>query len=337
MKFRIRFAEQIVGAFIILALLSLVALVFFLGSKQRWFAKDYHYVTYFDSAAGLSANMSVLYKGFTIGRINSFILTDDDEVEVTFSIYDKYVNRVREGSLVQLNVSPIGLGNQFIFYPGTGQALIDERSHIPAVDSPKGQTLIQLGLAQPPERNDSISNLFTQVSKILEDTDAVLVQVRNAFAGTGSTTLGRALGEAEGTIAGVNHLMAEVNASLGPILASASQILTSANQMAANLNAFSEELTASDGFLATVLDADGSIYASLESSLKSVSRMLENLDKTSALLPVQGAGIFMELRTALKTAEDVLVSLTNNPLLKGGIPSPVKTESGGINSRDISF
>jgi phospholipid/cholesterol/gamma-HCH transport system substrate-binding protein len=37
------------------------------------------------------------------------------------------------------------------------------------------------------------------------------------------------------------------------------------------------------------------------------------------------------------TAEDVMVALTNNPLLKNGIPERVETRTGGTSPRDISF
>jgi phospholipid/cholesterol/gamma-HCH transport system substrate-binding protein len=330
MKFKIRFADQIVGLLIITALVSLVGIIFIIGSKQRWFDRDYSYKTYLASASGLSANMAVLYKGFTIGHIKSFILTEDDEVEVVFSIYDNYVNRVREGSLIQFNVSPIGLGNQFIFYPGFGEEILSEGAHIPSVESPQGQTFIQLGLARLPARNDSISNLFTQVSAVLTDLDGALVQLREGFDGDSGSSLGRTMGGLESTLGGVNEFVGDLNAALGPLLASV-------NEMAANLNTLSGELSDPDGLLSTVLDTDGTVYASLEASLKSVSGLLSNLDKTSALLPAQAAGLLAELRRTLKSAEDVLTALTNNPLLRGGVPAPVRNRSGGTNPRDISF
>jgi phospholipid/cholesterol/gamma-HCH transport system substrate-binding protein len=139
MKFKIRFADQIVGFLIIAALISLIFVVFMLGTQQRWFAKDFFYKTYFDSAAGLGDNMVVQYKGFPIGNVRSVTLTNDDRVEVSFSIYDQYQNRVREGSLVELIVSPIGLGNQFIDSPGLGVDVQEEGALIPPVTSPQGR------------------------------------------------------------------------------------------------------------------------------------------------------------------------------------------------------
>ncbi|GHU53548.1 hypothetical protein FACS1894200_14090 [Spirochaetia bacterium] len=120
MKFRIRYSDQIVGVLVVVALVAIIFVIIVLGAKQRWFARDYLYKTYFERGSGLSENMPVQFKGFTIGNIKSFRLTDLDEVEVVFSIYDTYNERVREGALVHLDVSPIGLGNVFSFYSGHG-------------------------------------------------------------------------------------------------------------------------------------------------------------------------------------------------------------------------
>ena len=59
-----------------------------------------------------------------------------------------------------------------------------------------------------------------------------------------------------------------------------------------------------------------------------------------AVLPGQVpqlTGLISELRVTLKSAEDVLVALTNNPLLRGGIPQKLETQSGGTSPRDIQF
>ncbi|MDR2630110.1 MAG: MlaD family protein [Spirochaetaceae bacterium] len=335
MKFKIRFADQIVGFFIVAALVVLVFVIVMLGSKQRWFAKDYFFKTYLDSASGLGDNMVVQYKGFPIGNIKSFVLTDEDKVEVTFSIYDKYVSRVRQGSLVELMVSPIGLGNQFLFYSGLGEELLEEGDLVPVVHSPQADNLIKMGLARVPPRDDSITQLLVQVDEILtqfntellpevnvilHDLDGVLVEVKDALAGTEKTSLGRTLG-------GIDTL---VNVSLEPILADIKKI-------SGDLEILASELIDPEGMIFTVLDTEGSVYTNLEASLKSVSGTLGNLEKATAVLPSQVPGIVSELRDALRSAEDVLTALLNNPLLKKGVPPPVEIETHGTNPRNIAF
>jgi phospholipid/cholesterol/gamma-HCH transport system substrate-binding protein len=339
MKFRIRFADQIVGVLIIVALFSLLFVLFMLGKNQRWFAEDYSYKTYFDSAAGLSGNMPVQYKGFTIGNVKSYRLTADDRVEVVFFIYEDYIDRVRTGSLVDINVSLIGLGSQFQFHPGLGQERLAEGEVVPSVQSPEGKQLIQSGLAALPVQDDRITLLIDRANALLEDVDRVILIVGDALKGTDTTSLGRIFKDLETTIAQVQGLSGTVNQDLDNVLAEVRLILGEVHPIIANVDTLSHKVLEPEGLVSRVLDTKevDSVYASLASSLKSVSRILGNLDKTSDLLPREAAGIVMEVRTSLKTLEEVLVALTNNPLLKRGIPTQVQTQSRGTSPRDIAF
>jgi phospholipid/cholesterol/gamma-HCH transport system substrate-binding protein len=261
-------------------------------------------------------------------------------VEVRFSIFDTYISRVRQGSLVEILVSPIGLGNQFIFYPGLGAELVAEGDLIPDVNSPEGEAALAGGLAYIPRHEDSITVILNRAGVLLEsanvvmlDIDKVLAQVGGAFEGASDTTLGRTMGEVETTVRSIQELPENINETLDILIAQIQPII-------ANLNGLSEKLNASDGAVTAVLDSGGPVYTNLVKSLSSVSGTLANLEKASAFLPAQLpqlAVLISDLRNAVKTAEDVLVALTNNPLLKGGIPQGAETRSGGTNIRDIDF
>ena len=328
MKFRIRFADQVVGFFIIFAILAIVVVIFLLGSKQRWFAKDYIYKTYFDSATGLSHNMPVQYKGFTIGKVISSNLTKDDRVEVLFSIYDTYDDRVMEGSVIDLAVSPLGGlgGNQFQFYPGLGRRKLAEGDYIPSVVSPEGRAYIQNGLASVPPSDDSITVIINRVGTILG-------QVEGAFAGSDETSLGRIVGGLDDTISEIQSIAANIKEKLVPVMSNIDNI-------ASNLNVISGDMADPDGLVRTVLSTESEIYANLIASLNSLSSILDNLDRTTAFIPTElpkVAAMITELRITLKAAEDVLIALANNPLLRKGIPGQAETQSTGINPRGIQF
>jgi phospholipid/cholesterol/gamma-HCH transport system substrate-binding protein len=355
MKFRIRFADQIVGLFIILALASLVFTIVMLGRSQRWFAKDYSYHTSFPSAVGLGKNMAVLYKGFTIGNVQSFGLDENDQVEVVFKIQDLYVGRVKKGSMVELMVSPIGLGNQFLFHAGNGEDLLVSGDFVPAVGSTEARDLIRQGLADDPRHDDSISLLLNRASSVMDAVNRTLFQVNEALlTGTDATAIGRIVGGVDRTVAGLETIPGTVNSTVDTVLKDVDELLADIddvkrmldneldriNPILANLNALTTELANPDGTVMTILDASGPIYLSLVDSLKSVSGILDNLDRTTAFIPGQMpalAGVITDLRVTLKTAEDVLVALTNNPLLRKGIPAKVEVQSSGTSPRDIQF
>jgi phospholipid/cholesterol/gamma-HCH transport system substrate-binding protein len=112
------------------------------------------------------------------------------------------------------------------------------------------------------------------------------------------------------------------------------------NPILEDVNTLTGKLAAPDGVVSAALDTSGPLYTGLVDSLNSVSGILANLDRTTAFIPAQLpqiAAIIADLRTTIKTAEDVLVALTNNPLLKGGIPAQVEVQSSGTSPRDVSF
>ncbi|MDR0455449.1 MAG: MlaD family protein [Treponema sp.] len=328
MKLSIRFADQIVGGFIILAMVVLVFVIFMLGSNQRWFSRDYHFRTYFPTAAGLNKNMPIQYKGFTIGRVKSFDLVGD-QVEVRFTIFDTYIDRVKKGSLVDIIVSPISSlgGNQFIFFPGSGTELISEGEVIPTVNSIEGKQLLALGLAVRPDPEDSIMN---NAGAILASLNALLTDMQEAFEGTERTSLGRTMGGLEQM---ANKIPANIEDSLNGIMVQIEPILV-------NAQGFSEKLANPDGSIAAILDSEGNVYQDLVKSLDAFAGILQNLDKTSEFIPAQLpqlAAMVAELRVVIATIQDAAVAVTNNPLLRGGVPTQNEAHTGGSAVRDMEF
>jgi phospholipid/cholesterol/gamma-HCH transport system substrate-binding protein len=326
MKFKIRFADQIVGFFVLLSIVALVFVIIMLGRSQRWFADDVSYKTVLPTAGKKKKNMAVQFKGFTIGHIKSFYLTENDNVEVIFVIHEGYVSRVKQGSMVELIESPIGLGNQFVFHAGLG-ANLEEGSFVPIAGSAQAKELIRQGLAEESKQADSITAILKLVNAILEDVSTAL--------GDGSSTteigrivgsLGSAMSDVGDTTSALAELIGDAQAQLGPILK--------------NLNALTAELNKPDGLIYSVLDTDKDVYKNLVSLLSSASAILGNLERTTDFIPAQLpqlAGLIMDLRETMKTVEDVLTALANNPLLRRGVPERPESQNAGTGPRGIPF
>jgi phospholipid/cholesterol/gamma-HCH transport system substrate-binding protein len=332
--------DRLVGALIIIALAALAAVIVLLGSSQRWFARNYQFTTYFDSAAGLSKNMTVQYKGFTIGRVKSFDLTPDDRVEVFFYIFDTYISRVRQGSLVDVSISPVGLGNQFRFYPGLGSELIAEGELIPAASSPQGRDALRQGLAFIPKQDDSISMIISQVNSVLENVDNLTGELNGAFVGDSGTSLGRTMGNIETATEGLADIPPMLRGTVAQLLADIDRIMENTQPILANLKLVSEDLSDPDGTVARVLDAEGPVYTNLASTLESVSGAMESLEKTAAYVPAQLPQITVmitEVQDVLNSVEDVLTAVLNNPLLRNGVGKKVQNQPTGTSMRDITF
>jgi len=316
MKFSIRFADQIVGTLVLLALAILIFVIFMLGKNQRWFEHDSEYKAYFASASGISRNMAVQYKGFTIGHVKKLSLAADDRVEVIFSIYEEYTYRVTEGSLVERMESPIGLGSSFNFYPGKSDKKLEEGSEIHTVNSPEAKEYISDGLADEPKSNDSIGNIVTQVNSVLETVNAAL---------KGSND--------ESALEQIVNDVRSVTASLQPL---AEDIVEQIKPIFTNLEDVTKRLSDPTGAVMGILDGKGPLYE----AISSLAGIIEELNKTSQFLPTQLPKIATavnELNILLKQVEDVLTSVANNPLLKGGIPENKETGPAGASPRNQKF
>jgi len=333
MKFSIRFADQIVGALVILALAILVIVIFMLGKNQRWFVRDYEFTTYLTSASGVSRNMSVQYKGFKIGEIKEIELVnkrklmdgreiDEVCVEVSFTIYKEHGERVRKGSLVEVMSSPIpGFGNSFVFHPGLGANLLEGKI-IPEVASEEGRTVMTSGSSTVAKADDSITHIINSVKEILETVNLALSGPKESS----DVPL-------EQIILNVNGILEDLRVVTGALSEDLKPLINSLDEIA-------RMLSDPNGAIRSILNSDGAIYNSIEDVVKSLAGIVKNLERTSQILPEQLpqiAVIIKELNTTIKSVQDVLTSVANNPLLKGGIPEPTETGPSSAGSRKEKF
>jgi phospholipid/cholesterol/gamma-HCH transport system substrate-binding protein len=185
---------------------------------------------------------------------------------------------------------------------------------------------------------------MNRASSALEEINRVAVLIEGALQGTEETAIGQIVGGVNRTVeilpGAVNKTTTELLGDIDDLKAMLEDELARINPILADINALSSKLNEPDGLVYTVLDTDEAVYTNLVSSLESISGILVSLERTAAFVPgqlPQIAGLITDVRVTLKTAEDVLIALTNNPLLRGGIPERVETQSSGTSPRDIQF
>lgn len=375
MKFRIRYADQVVGVFVILAFVALASLLVAVGSKQRWFARDYRYESRFASGSGLSVGTAIILKGFQIGRIESITLTEANEASVVFVVYDTFVDRVREHSLLEYVTSPIGLGSQLLFHSGKSEIRAPERSFIPSYDTPEGRRLAEAGLVDRPPKDDTITRLLSNVNPLVENVNAAVVQlertislVNAALAGQGGGPVADTLKSASGAVAGVNELVSDLNRAVDATMPRVDRVvaevegavpelldkletsMASVSSITANLERMSASLADPTGLVPKLLDPKGSVktflndndrlFRRVDNSLAQMEGSLGNLNRATAGLADQMpriTAIVEQARAALEKAEDVMEGLKNNPLLRGGISERVEPSAAPAGDRTTDF
>lgn len=314
MKFKIKFVDQIVGALSIIAIAALIFIVFFIGSKQKWFVPKHYYYTQINSASSISEGMGISYKGFTIGKLSKITLTENDQVRIDFYISDEYIQKVTEGSIIELAVSPIGLGTSVVFHPGVGKSIIEEDSFIPEKSSAEARKILDEKMCIIEGSSDSITAIVGSVGTLLVDVDELVKQLNDVIAGNPNIPLSNILIELQSTVEQVNNVLTNVEtltASLSnpqgliPKLLESEETKGSIDQLFATINT-------------TITDVNG-----ISSSVS------EEMPQISVLLA--------QVQIMLQQVQDVLEGVKNNPLIKNGVPTHVDNESATPKQRGDKF
>lgn len=351
MKFRIRFAHQVVGIFIIVAVGFVVATLVLMGINQRWFAENYYYKSTFDSANGLSVGMAINFRGFEIGRVTGISLRDDNDVEVDFYIQDTYVDRVYENSVLQLQSSPIGIGGGLLFHQGAeATEPLAEGSLIPTLSRPEGQELLAQGKVNVPPSGDAISGLVEQLDPILASVTTVLQEVEVTLATVNSALAGKDEGPVGELLANLNSLMIEVDQTLEETTDRTNVVLDNVAVISDNFSQASDEfadptgivpkLLDPKGSVATILDDNNALYDQIEAILVSLSSSAGDVEELSGFISDRTpeiAALLAEGREAVATGRNVLEGLSNNPLIRGGITPELDQPTTFQSFRETEF
>ncbi len=351
MKFKIQYADQIVGVFSILAVFCLSVLLIFMGINQRWFQKNYYFNTRFLSAEGLKTGMPIKLKGFEIGQIKKINLTDDNNVEVEFYIYEKYYEKVKPNSIIRHVVSPIGIGSDLVFHPGkfNGNPL-EENSFIPSYNLKEAQDLIKKGVVDIPQGDNTVTRIVNQIEPIMNNVNMLLESV-TTLTNTANTALkGELRGPVGTTISNISSIttnlriiISETTNRINTLLDNFEGITGNVNTLTANIadpEGLIPELMGSDGSAAAFFNDNGELFDNLNSILANLDQMTQELNNFTRYLndsTPQLTGVLEESRGALKEGKAVLEGLKNNPLLRGGITEIRGQEDTFNNHRDEEF
>lgn len=302
MKFKIKYADQIVGILSLIAIIALIFIIFLIGSTQKWFVPKHNYYTVISSASNISAGKSITYKGFEIGKIKSFSLDDSDKVVVNFYITDDYKSKIVKDSIIEILTSP--LGSSVIFYPGNRTDFLPDGSFVPERSSEEAKQLILQHKVSVVEQTDSINTILAMATTLVGDIDTLVKQVNIALEGKEDTPL--------------------------------TNTITQLNEILANINA----ITANpDGLVPKLLEdenAQGSIanvLLQLDSTMGDINSITSSVDANMPGITV----LISQMQTLLKQMQDVMEGLKNNPLLKNGISEKPEKENATPKLREDNF
>lgn len=302
MKFKIRYADQIVGILSLIAIIALIFIIFLIGSTQKWFIPKHNYYTVISSASNISVGKSITYKGFEIGKIKSFSLDESDKVVVHFYITDDYRSKVVKDSIIEILTSP--LGSSVVFYPGNRTDYLEDNSFIPERSSEEGKALILARKVSVVEQTDSINTILAMATTLVGDIDTLVKQVNIALEGKENTPL-------TNTITQLNSILYNINAITADPDGLVPRLLEDENAQGSIANVLMQ--------LDATMSEIYSITASVDDNMPGISILIS------------------QMQTLLKQMQDVMEGLKNNPLLKNGISEKPEKESATPKLREDNF
>lgn len=348
MNYKMKHTRRIVVTFIVLPLLVLIGALVSIAVRQNMFEKRYHYTTNLENALGVSTQTALLYKGFEIGRVESFELSESGAISVNFYVFKRYRNLITHGSVIYRTTIPITNKTSLDFIKPTGDyPELEEGSFIPSTDFPEGRALLK---QLSPKSSDPIAmiidNLGTLTSELNKDDNKDKGALMRILVGAadlieiGETTLNLM----NDNLAELSHLTENLNkdnnAEQGVVLRAANHLANitqmldeqseNLQSMIASLNEAAHNYADPTDLVRKMIDPDGDVI--IEPLSETLDVLKDNLIASEQLLSSLARAnpelllIINNLNETLLKANQTLEALNNNPLLRKGVP-PSKIRS----------
>nr|BFD60889.1 hypothetical protein CKG001_29960 [Bdellovibrio sp. CKG001]BFD64303.1 hypothetical protein BdHM001_29840 [Bdellovibrio sp. HM001]BFD68494.1 hypothetical protein HAGR004_35160 [Bdellovibrio sp. HAGR004] len=168
------FSTQVkVGIFLTIGIFLILASIFFLGADKAIFTSYVRVHAHFDQVQGLAVGSVVSLSGVTVGNVESItFLPEKNSLDVKMKINEDYIDRIRQGSQVEIRTQG-ALGDKFVFIiPGDPRAENLKEGDILAVAKPTDV----LGIIA--ERGNETSRIFDIINELYKITHAMNVDNR---------------------------------------------------------------------------------------------------------------------------------------------------------------
>ncbi|HMT28303.1 MAG TPA: MlaD family protein [Bacteroidia bacterium] len=237
----------IVGIFIIVGLVFLVAGILMVGNLRNTFKKKMPIVAHFEDVGGLQTGNNVWFSGVKIGTVSNLRFYGTTQVEVTMKIETKAQQYIRKDAKIKLSTDGL-IGNKIlVIYGGTSA-------------KPEVQEGDTLEVEKTFSSEDMINTLQENNKNLLAITSDFKAISKKIAGGEG--TVGKLLDD--------DSIYENINAAT----ASLQNASAKAQHMMTSLSSFSEGLN-TKGTLANELSTDTIVFNSLKASVLQLQQMAD--------------------------------------------------------------
>ncbi len=294
----------IVGVFVLIGILILMAGIFIMGGQQNRFVSKVNVITVFDNVAGLKNGNSVWFSGVKVGIVKNVRFREDRKVEIVLGIDQRSREYIRKDAVAKLGSDGL-IGNKIIVIEGGSSDVepVDEGDMLQVVkttDSDAMLETLQLNNENLVGITANLKVLTDRLAKGEGAAGAVLndslmgVHIKEMIAGLRQTavnanritaSLADVTGKLneKGTL--VNDLLTDtaVYASLRSSVAQLQGITQTASALTSNLGEATEKLNRSDNAVGVLLN-DPRMAETIRQTMVNLEQSTEKLDQNMEAL-----------------------------------------------------
>jgi phospholipid/cholesterol/gamma-HCH transport system substrate-binding protein len=170
--YKFRYVNEIVGSFVILIVLLLLAGVFFAGHAQRWFEPVHKLTVTFppEGSFGLTGGAEVVILGTVVGSLERITVSEDGTMAGEVVIKGDFIRFVRADSKVVVKKKFVVAGDSYIEITKGKGAKLPERATLPALKDTEITEMIEDLVAEIREKTlpaiDQAKELLSKVTSI---------------------------------------------------------------------------------------------------------------------------------------------------------------------------
>lgn len=302
-KFKFRYVNEIVGGFVLLVFLLLLAGVVVAGKAQHWFEAMYEIGLRFpaEGSLDLQKGAEVMLKGAKVGSVQDILVGDDETITGTIRVRGPFMRFVRTDTVAWVKKKMVVTGDAYIELGPDRDA--------------EGADLPSAGMELPRTGGEIVCKKDTEIVQILmESLEAVRKEAINTLALVNGAiaeymALGGELNDPEGSLqmmlANLNGLLEDVRKGpglpakalndpamaedVGAIVAQGRELMEKINAMAVELQAVVAKLPPMAETVAGEVDNLPVIAGDAQAMMRETTALLDGLQKHWLLRKYMGS------------------------------------------------
>lgn len=282
-KFKFRYVNEIVGAFVLLVILLLLAGVLVAGHAQHWFEPMYEIELRFppEGSMDLLKGAEVMLLGARVGSVQDIVVDDNGEISGSIRVRGSFMRFVREDSIALVKKKMVVTGDAYIeLTRGTGAELPKTGGEIAAEKDTEIMQMLEEALATLEEEAEHTLGLvngaieeYTRLAAGMNDPDGQLQQlVANANGLLEDIRRGPGL---PAKVLNDPALVKDVEA----LMAELQVLMTRVNAMAADLQDVTAKLPAMADTVGGEVDNLPVVVGETQTLMRETTVLLEGLQK----------------------------------------------------------